>query len=320
MTGSPPAVGRDWALRPALDIGGTHVSAALVDLAADPVLVEARSDKSLDAGAPADVILDRIAGCASTMGSTSGMIWGVAIPGPFDYAAGIARLHGVAKFESLDGVDMRAGLMERICPTPADVRFLNDADAFGLGEWRAGAASGHERAVVITLGTGVGSAFLAAGSVIDDDPSVPPEGRLDLLAIDGRPLEDTVSRRAILTRYATLTEDVRTGLDVRDLAERARAGDSVARRVFDDSMRALGEAVCPWLSAFHATVLVVGGAIAGSWNIIERPLADGLANADPDLVTRLEVLPSRRPNDAALIGAALHSAKDARPSVPDGSS
>jgi glucokinase len=71
---------------------------------------------------------------------------------------------------------MRAGLMERIRPTPADVRFLNDAYGFGLGELRAGAASGHERAVVTTLGTGVGSAFLAAGSLIDDDPSAYPRG------------------------------------------------------------------------------------------------------------------------------------------------
>lgn len=313
MTRSAPAIGRAQRLWPALDIGGTHVSAAFVDLATDPVLVEARSDKSLDASAPADVILDRIAGCASTIGQTPEMVWGVAIPGPFDYAAGIARFHGVAKFDSLNGVDMRAALMERIRPTPADVRFLNDADAFGLGEWRAGAASGHERAVVITLGTGVGSAFLAAGSVIDDDPSVPPEGRLDLLAIDGRPLEDTVSRRAILTRYATLTDDVRADVDVRDLAERARAGDSVARRVFDDSMRALGEAIGPWLSAFHATALVVGGAIAGSWDIIAKPLGDGLANADPALARRLEVLPSRRPHDAALIGASLQSAAGATP-------
>jgi glucokinase len=313
MTRSPSAIGRSHRLRPALDIGGTHVSAALVDLATDPVVVDARSDTSLDANAQADVILDRIAGCASTIDQTTEVVWGVAIPGPFDYAAGIARFHGVAKFESLDGVDLRAALMERIHPTPADLHFLKDADAFGLGEWRAGAASGHERAVAITLGTGVGSAFLAAGSVIDDDPSVPPEGRLDLLAIDGRPLEDTVSRRAILARYATLTEGVRTGLDVRDLAERARAGDFVARRVFDDAMGALGKAICPWLSAFRATALVVGGAIAGSWDIIAKPLGESLANADPALSRRLEILPSRRPFDTALIGAALHSAEDARP-------
>lgn len=319
MTQSDAAVEPSEGCRPALDIGGTHVSAGSVDLATDRALVDGRADALLDAAASADVILDVIAGCASAIRQMSAMVWGVAIPGPFDYAAGIARFHGVAKFEQLNGVDMRAGLIERIRPRPADVRFVNDAAAFGLGEWRAGAASGHERAVVITLGTGVGSAFLAAGSVLDADPSVPPEGRVDLLMIDGRPLEDTVSRRAILTRYARLTDDASADVDVRDLAERARAGDPVARQVFDGSMGALGEALAPWLSAFHATALVVGGAIAGSWDIIERPLADGLAKADPSLVTRLEVLPSRRPKDAALIGAALHSAKDARPSVPDGS-
>lgn len=111
---------------------------------------------------------------------------------------------------------MRAGLMERIRPTPADVRFLNDADAFGLGELRAGAASGHERAVVTTLGTGVGSAFLAAGSVIDDDPSVLPEGRLDLLAIDRRPLEELGRQAARL---------------LLDRMNHRGAGESPARRI-----------------------------------------------------------------------------------------
>jgi glucokinase len=42
---------------------------------------------------------------------------------------------------------------------------VNDAAAFGLGEWVAGAATGAGRAVAITLGTGVGSAFVDNGSV-----------------------------------------------------------------------------------------------------------------------------------------------------------
>jgi len=320
VTASTAATGSADRRRPALDIGGTHVSAASVDLAADCALVEGRADASLGAAASADLILDVIAGCASAIGQMPGVVWGVAIPGPFDYAAGVALFHGVAKFERLNGVDMRAGLIERIRPRPADVRFVNDADAFGLGEWRAGAASGHERAVVITVGTGVGSAFLAAGSVVDDDPRVPPEGRVDLLTINGQPLEDTVSRRAILTRYSALTGDTAPDVDVRDVADRARAGDPVAREVLDDSIRALGQALAPWLSAFRATALVVGGAIAGSWDIIAKPLGDGLANADPWLAKRLEVLPSRRPHDAALIGAALHSATGVRSAVPDGPS
>ena len=53
------------------------------------------------------------------------------------------------------------------------VQFLNDADAFALGEWWAGAAKGGRRVVAATLGTGLGSAFLADGHIVHDAPGIP---------------------------------------------------------------------------------------------------------------------------------------------------
>ncbi|NEB80477.1 ROK family protein, partial [Streptomyces sp. SID14478] len=82
-------------------------------------------------------------------------------------------------FASLYGADVRADLLGGLRRRPADVVFLNDAHAFLMGEWSAGAARGHTRVVGITLGTGVGSAFLAGGRILDRGPGIPPEGRMD---------------------------------------------------------------------------------------------------------------------------------------------
>src|SRR5439155_20317370 len=101
------------------------------------------------------------------------------------------------------------------------------------------------------LGTGVGSCFLDRGTPVTTGPDVPPEGRADLLTIDGAPLEDTVSRRALLTRAGTPT-----GVDVRDLAERARAGDRAAEALFADAFSALGRAMAPWARRFGASLVV----------------------------------------------------------------
>lgn len=131
---------------------------------------------------------------------------------------GVALFKGVGKFDALYGMDVRAALLDGLRQRPGDVVFLNDAHAFLTGEWSAGTVRGHRRAVGITLGTGVGSAFLADGHICDNGPGVPPEGRMDLTEIGGRPLEDTVSRRAILSRYGDPTADVH------DIAGRARAG------------------------------------------------------------------------------------------------
>ncbi len=78
------------------------------------------------------------------------------MPGPFDYPTGVGRFAGVGKFESLAGVDVGAGLRERLTGRAERLCFLNDADAFAIGEYRAGAARGHQRVVCLTLGTGWG--------------------------------------------------------------------------------------------------------------------------------------------------------------------
>ncbi|WP_432105334.1 ROK family protein [Streptomyces sp. bgisy091] len=292
-------------LTPVLEIGGTHVTAALVDTA-EPALAHPAHRLALPAQGSADAILTGLAEAASRLTVADGAAWGVAVPGPFDYRRGVGLFEGVGKFDSLHGVDVGAELRTRLPVPPATLDFLNDADAFAIGEYAAGAARGHARAVCVTLGTGVGSAFLDHGVPVGSGPLVPPDGSAHLLAYGGKPLEDTVSRRGIRAAY---TRAVAAGPgpvpDVRDIAALARAGDRSARIVLDHAFRALGEALAPWLCAFEATVLVVGGSIAGSWDLVEAPLRVGLAEGpDPRLAHRLPLRTSRRPAEAPLLGAA----------------
>src|SRR5262249_22205625 len=163
------------------------------------------------------------------------------------YRRGIALFTGVGKFDALHGRDLGRALMDGLPNAPGGVSFLNDADAFLLGEWLHGAAAGADRCVGITLGTGVGSAFAAGGSIRLEGPGVPPEGRVDLLTIGGRPLEDVVSRRAIRAAYRAhggVREDDRDGgaaegPDVVDIAARARAGEPLAQAVLRTAFEAL---------------------------------------------------------------------------------
>ncbi|MEU6126419.1 ROK family protein [Streptomyces sp. NPDC047123] len=237
----------------------------------------------------------------------AGQVWGVAVPGPFDCEKGVARFEGVGKFDDLYGIDVRAVLLDGVWPRPAETVFLNDAHAFLLGEWRAGAARGHDRCVGITLGTGVGSAFLVAGDARHDGPGIPPQGRIDLVEAAGRPLEGTVSRRAILGRYLAdhadpSGADAARDLDVSDVAERARAGERRARQVLDEAFTTLGVALAPRLRDFGATVLVVGGAMAGSWDLLCPALRAGLGD------TPVTLRPAGLGADAALVGAATYAA------------
>ncbi|MET9543922.1 ROK family protein [Streptomyces sp. NPDC006627] len=283
-------------MRPVLEIGGTHVTAALADPRTATVARSVR--RPLDARGTAEHILGAVVRCAGDLEAAAGQVWGVAVPGPFDHDKGIARFEGVGKFEDLYGIDVRSVLLDGVWPRPAEAVFLNDAHAFLLGEWRAGAARGHHRCVGITLGTGVGSAFAVDGDVRRTGPGVPPRGRVDLLREGGRPLEDWVSRRAILARYGGDGPD--GSLDVREIADRARSGERRARHVFDETFTTLGTVLAPCLRAFDATALVVGGAMAASWDLIRPALRAGLG--DTPVTLRAGALGE----NAALIGAAAY--------------
>jgi glucokinase len=295
-------------LIPALEVGGTHVAAAVVDLSVGLVLEPTRSRRPLGSDGPATDIMGTLLDVAAPVAAAAGRnpTLGVAMPGPFEYALGIGRFEGVAKFESLAGLDVGAALRAGLDGLVARIAFLNDADAFVLGEWAWGAAAGHRRVVGITLGTGIGSGFLDDGRVVVDDPRIPPDGSVHLLSIDGLPLEEAVSRRALLRRARLAIEELPADADVLDVAILARAGDRRARRVFQDAFAALGSALAPWLTRFEASVLVVGGSMAGSWDLVRPPLVGALQRAEPALAG-LAVRRAAHREDSALIGAAVHA-------------
>ncbi len=280
---------------PVLEIGGTHVSAALVD----PADWHVRSVERLhlDADASAEAIIDRLRQAAASLFAPRGATWGVAMPDPFDYRTGVAQFEGVGKFAALRGVDVGWALRERL---HGEVAFLNDADAFLLGEWVAGAAAGTHRAAGITLGTGVGSAWLVDGEVVD--PGSPPGGRMHRMSIGGRPLEDVISRRAIRAAYAAAGGDPDD--DVREIAEAARGGSARARRVLDAAMAALGRVVGGCVSGFRADVLVIGGSMSASWDLFAPAFRAGASGCG---LPRIALAADS--DHAPLIGAALHATR-----------
>ncbi|WP_200919312.1 ROK family protein [Curtobacterium sp. Leaf261] len=289
-----------------MDIGGGHVTAALID-PAEPGQVLAEAAGSLDPHAPREVLLAGLAAPARSLlsdGSAAAPTrWAIAIPGPFDAAAGVGSFEGVDKFRSIAGVDLRAEFAMRLGTTTDRIGFLNDAVAYGIGEWATGAGEHAARLLCVTLGTGVGSAFLADGHEVDGGPDVPPNGDAHRIEIDGVPLERVMSSPAIRDAFRERTGQERT---VAEVCAAARAGDDDAMVVVDAALGALGRALAPWVQRFGATRVVVGGAIAGSWDVIAVPLGRGLAAGAPTIAP--ELVPARLGARAPLVGAAAWAA------------
>jgi glucokinase len=275
----------------ALDVGGTHVTAALVDPTDGSVGRRVRED--VDATASADAILDSYA--AAARGVEAVPRWGIAMPGPFDYERGIALFHNVGKYESLYNYDVRTALANRLGTDPDALHFINDADAFALGEAHL---RGIERLVGVTLGTGIGSGWVANAHPQTDGPGVPPGGRINDPNIAGADLEKRISRRTIRANYFASTGEA---LDVREIADRARVGEDAAVAVLTAAFVALGEELGPRLRAFRAGALVLGGSISASWDLFEPWFIEGAGQPLPPIVL------SADPEGSALLGAALAS-------------
>jgi glucokinase len=217
----------------------------------------------------------------------------LAVPGPFDLEAGVSLMRH--KLPYLYGVDLRQALSARFGLPAVQVRFLNDADAYLLGEVGAGAARGFRRAVGLTLGTGIGSAFAVDGHLVTGGPGVPAGGEIWNLPYQGGIVEDFVSSRAIVGNYERCTGKRR---EVVDLAA-AGSSDPAAREAFIEFGNHLGVVIRTLLAGFQAEVIVLGGGISRSANLFVPAVQDQV----DDSTVQLRV--SELKDKAALVGCGV---------------
>lgn len=284
-----------------VDIGGSHVTAAWVDDSNQKVLEETLTRASLDASASPRAVLDAWAGAIrATLDRLPGRkpeAIGLAMPGPFDYPRGISLIEGLHKYDRLLGVNVRQALTDAL---GYPVFFENDAFCFGLGEALVGKAAGHRRAIALTLGTGLGAAFIEDGRVLRDAPGVPAGGYLYDMPYKNGIAEDFVSARGLIAAYtatqaaaAATASKTTAPPGVRALADLARNGDPAAKSAFACFGRALGEVLAPWVDVFHPEIIVLGGSITHA-----APLFL------PELRLNIPVVCSDRMELASLAGAA----------------
>lgn len=257
---------------PVLEVGGSHVTAAVVsaDWRVDPV-----HRTKLDSQTSAGEILTQLAQAADQLPLANGLV--VALPGPFDYETGVAWYRGNKKFEALYGQDVGKSLRELL--QLDRILFVNDAEAFAVGEWTTGTLQGLERCVGVTIGTGIGTAFLLGGKVVRQGDTVPPGGELYRTSYLDRPVEDWISSRAILEAYfdsaGARVHEAEDGrevggqvIGVKEVAELARGGSTEAKQALVNAFAALADALAPWLERFGATRVVLGGSISGAFDVV----------------------------------------------------
>lgn len=275
------------------DVGGSHVSAAVCQSSEYCLGPVVSAPHPAEQTSQAFVDLLHTIGKEAAVGSNGIGGAGLAFPGPFDFKAGVSFMKH--KLPYLYGVELSPALAARFGWQPDKVCFLNDANAFLLGEVGGGTARGVRRAAGITLGTGIGSAFAVDGRVVTEGAGVPPDGEIWNLPFGDSTVEDHVSTRSIRRSY-----EERTGkaLEVVELAAIA-ASDPVASECFMEFGRQLGRALRQTVAGFSPEVVVLGGGISRSSHLFLPAARQELV----DLQFRLQV--SAQLDRAALVGAGV---------------
>lgn len=143
-----------------IDVGGSGIKGAPVDLKTGDFLGE-RLRIETPSGAKPDDVIKVMKQIIKHFAVPEDAPIGVSFPAPI-IGGKIPFMANLDK--SWEGMKVTKVLTKEL---KRPVRVVNDADAAGFAEVRLGAAHGHEGTIlVLTLGTGIGSALVANGTLV----------------------------------------------------------------------------------------------------------------------------------------------------------
>jgi glucokinase len=202
---------------------------------------------------------------------------GIGVPGIIDLNTGTVcaapNLPGWSNYPVKAEIQRRLG-------TP--VILENDANCAALGEKWMGAGRDSSGICMVTLGTGVGGAFIFDGSLWHGAIGMAGEIGHMTVTPDGPPcgcgnrgcLEQFASATAI-KRMATeaiaagkipsLASDANQDLSAKVIFQHALQGDAAAQEIFDTVGWALGVVLSSLVDALNLSTYVIGGGVSNAW-------------------------------------------------------
>jgi len=303
------------ALAIGIDVGGTHLRAALVG-AAGPVTPVLRHGSAVD---DPSLLVESVLDVVAELDGASDRLLPVGLG-----MAGLVDRSGTLRYGPNVGVrdvPLAARLADALGPQRG-VRVVNDASAAVVGEHRAGAARGHDDVVMFTLGTGVGGGVIVGGRLLEGANGFAGELGHLVIVEGGRDAPSGV--RGTVEAYASgsairdeADEAVAAGLagarpaGARDVVAAAAAGEAWALAVLERVGGWLGVAIASVAAVVDPSIVVIGGGAGDAAAAFILPAARSafarhlMGAAHRPLAP---IVAAALGDDAGLIGAALLAA------------
>lgn len=289
-----------------VDIGGTKIAAGLVSRTG-----EAQGTARVatpDGGAEA--VLDTVAELVAEVGSELPVAAiGVAAPGIVEPGTGVVT-SATAIVPGWSGARVRPGLVAR---TGAEVVVDNDVRVMALGEAAAGNASEASDVLYVSVGTGIGGAFLRDGRLVRGARGsageiahlpAPSVGSIACGCGHYDHVEAIAAGPAIAAAYRARCTAASTP-ELPEVVHRMCAGDADAAAVIREAATVLGRCLSGIVTACDVDAIVLGGGVAQIGDDFVRPLEDVLCAEVRPPGRAIPVLPAVLGTDAPVIGAGL---------------
>lgn len=321
-----------------LDLGGTSVFAAVVDVKKQKVLATAKRKTRAERGA--DVVVERLARTALEALESAGLkpkrvdALGVGVPGPIIPEEGV-----VVRCANLGSSWDNYPLTQRLSALlPAPIVLDNDVNVGAVGEHAFGAGAGAEDLLAIFVGTGVGGGVILGGKLRVGPHNAAGEIGHTVVQ-DGGPLcgcgqaghaEALCSRSAIERSIIQAVEAGQSSLAMELWRASGKAtmssgiigdaydqGDAVTREAVAHAQYYLGLLIANCANTLDPEMVVVGGGMLERFG--EAYLGPVREAAQPHFINPIaaettKIVPASLGDRSGAVGAAILAAQRLQPS------
>lgn len=221
-----------------------------------------------------------------------------------------------------DGPIAFCDLLQEYYPS-IPVKIDNDANAATIGEMMYGGAKGMKDFIMITLGTGVGSGFVANGQLIYGHDGFAGEFGHIIVSPNGR--QCGCGRNGCLETYVSATGVKRTAYKMmakynypsvlraipfnemtsKTICEAALKGDMIAINTFKYTAKMLGEALANVVAITSPEAIFLMGGLTKAGDLLFGPTKEHMEmNMLKMFSNKVKLLPSQLTQNVAIYGAA----------------
>lgn len=308
-----------------VDIGGTNIAAALVDVhnnltAKVSVKTEAPCTGEQLTEKTVSVIEQLVAG----IDPKNDRILGVGVVSPGLIKSGViltANNLGIQQFDLLSHLSQKV---------PFPIAVCNDANAAALGEAVAGEGKGCHSLVMITIGTGIGGGIVINKKIVDGFNGAGAE--IGHMVIDPNGLPCSCGNRGCFETYCSASAVARDtklamqqhpesklwqvcpnieDVDGKTLFDAMKLGDATAKAVFDEFIKHFGMALANIITLLQPEIICIGGGMSNEGKTVTDPLTEYIHKIPllQSLKTTTKIVPAALKNSAGIIGA-VHLTKE----------